>query len=1416
MPRQQQEEDAPNDACSREEPASGRSATQNFTNHDVFWGQEWGVHALQDDNTLDAIMHRIQHVLGNLRTQMQQRGSSGSGDKSTVLGIALEKGTRKVVSVLPRSPASRPVHGNAVTPGDLLLQVNGHPYEPGASHSQKDGDGSRSWGFSPQNRSSSTKPLGEYRLSVDKIVSDCDTENLVLVVRRGGSGSEEQVVCNLHRTELQAAMDELGNALEDGRSSKIAQEKFLDTIQRASQQLLTVAEMTEANAMRALSEGVDVVSGICRKDLSDIRGRLCRLEKLESACAACKERTLVHLAARRRGAAVRRAFDALRVDWLRESLSCISAWRAAHAFMATRTLVGRVFGTWSEALREAAGQAMHMQRMVSRAESRCARLARKLVLSSLRAWQRDAAGRKTKRRMHARLTRMRARAVCRKMLTMWCNASYARGAVRARASAILVAAQKGLMASAIGGWYNTTQRSRRHAVVVPRFSMQRANKAAMQCLGLWRHWAARQTLVSQTYAQIAVHRGRESLAVVFKAWVGVSLQSKGWLAWWRHRVQRQRQRCLLRGWRRLADGWARERKGDAHFSATKSSSISARVMHDWRAFVAGCHVVRAHGGAMQQRTEQRRRHEALLQCLSSWRLKVQWAQIEVKVVRGCEGRLRAQALATWRALAAGLARRRRLCGKGVWRRREAVEAACLWLWHTHVITVRNSKTRGTEVVARWAHLQCSAAFQCWKHLSSTVRRARAVARKILSRQVCATFWTWRAEVQAAARRKGVATRILARMAKGLLSATFIRWSDHASARALQRSNLQRVLHRLTWQNVAAAFGAWTGSVAARGRVERLVQRVKCMRERVAWATWAVVCADERAGRRADARFAAACCRSLMCKSLLDWAGLARVRGARRARGDATVRRRTRRRACEAALRGWAERMRALEHQRASHETVVGRRHRVTIAAGFRGWHECAAGERALALQEVGIVQQRAWERLAGWFHAWLTTTKKKRALTWRGRKAVRRRKQFVLLGALDSWGMSAVHSRRNETAIGRMDKHRQGLRVVHAWRLWLRVLCRTRRGQRADARLCRRLWQDSVTKWRRVVARQRAAEGCVSKAVARRGHRRVSRVLWAWGWVSVSERRKRQGLTRIAQRVLSRRAACAMDALQRNSHTARRHRAWRSYSHSQVRARALQRWHSHVQSARRHTRFQTRVAPILLRVSRSVLAPAVAAWRSGWVDTVRACAAAVSVRQQHDAFDAWLAWLQFSARRRALGWRVVYGWVRRALDRWRWCLLTCAEEREQADERLQQSLLRRSLCNLRLMAAFSKRVAHIEVLVSAHMTQHRCQRYLRHLVFTTWLHVKRQQKFAARLWLGALSRAQSSFCRRALLNFEVGCLMSRCTSISQLDQSGWSLPEAALQVKGPRPVDAVKDACSPAGRARYPGMHDRAGNCSRR
>ena len=94
MPRQQQEEDAPNDACSREEPASGRSATQNFTNHDcdndVFWGQDWGVHALQDDNTLDAIMNRIQHVLGNLRTQMQQRGCSGSGDKSTVLGIALE------------------------------------------------------------------------------------------------------------------------------------------------------------------------------------------------------------------------------------------------------------------------------------------------------------------------------------------------------------------------------------------------------------------------------------------------------------------------------------------------------------------------------------------------------------------------------------------------------------------------------------------------------------------------------------------------------------------------------------------------------------------------------------------------------------------------------------------------------------------------------------------------------------------------------------------------------------------------------------------------------------------------------------------------------------------------------------------------------------------------------------------------------------------------------------------------------------------------------------------------------------------------------------------------------------------------------------------------------------------------------
>ena len=173
---------------------------------------------------------------------------------------------------------------------------------------------------------------------------------------------------------------------------------------------------------------------------------------------------------------------------------------------------------------------MHMQRMVSRAESRCARLALKLVLSSLRAWQRDASGRKTKRRMHARLTRMRARAVCRKMLTMWCNASYARGAVRARASAILIGGPKALMALPSKMQCSSTQRSE---ACGGRLSMQ-GNKVAQQpsaalgCpadLGAHRHTPRLRCTVD---SRLSV------CAVVFKTWVGMS-PAKGWLAWWRHR-----------------------------------------------------------------------------------------------------------------------------------------------------------------------------------------------------------------------------------------------------------------------------------------------------------------------------------------------------------------------------------------------------------------------------------------------------------------------------------------------------------------------------------------------------------------------------------------------------------------------------------------------------------------------------------------------------------------------------------------------------------------------------------------------------------------------------------------------------------------------------------------------------------------
>jgi hypothetical protein len=82
----------------------------------VFWGEEW-----DRDNTSEkgrfldsldclAVMQKIQHAVQVLKHHHHQMEKTiRSESKSLVLGIVLEKGSRKVVNVVARSPASRPV-----------------------------------------------------------------------------------------------------------------------------------------------------------------------------------------------------------------------------------------------------------------------------------------------------------------------------------------------------------------------------------------------------------------------------------------------------------------------------------------------------------------------------------------------------------------------------------------------------------------------------------------------------------------------------------------------------------------------------------------------------------------------------------------------------------------------------------------------------------------------------------------------------------------------------------------------------------------------------------------------------------------------------------------------------------------------------------------------------------------------------------------------------------------------------------------------------------------------------------------------------------------------------------------------------------------------------------------------------------
>ena len=161
----------------------------------------------------------------------------------------------------------------------------------------------------------------------------------------------------------------------------------------------------------------------------------------------------------------------------------------------------------------------------------------------------------------------------------------------------------------------------------------------------------------------------------------------------------------------------------------------------------------------------------------------------------------------------------------------------------------------------------------------------------------------------------------------------------------------------------------------------------------------------------------------------------------------------------------------------------------------------------------------------------------------------------------------------------------------------------------------------------------------------------------------------------------------------------------------------------------------------------------------------------------------------FSRRWRAMLSHFRLGIGKRVLDAWRCRTIFTEDLRALAPVKREQRLLRKCLLSLKISAVFGKKMQGIETLACYHFLLAQSNRCLRHFAFSTWRLSALSTTRLNRIRASTLVRKKILFCRRALLSFEVGCLISRCSTIAKLENA-MNLPTSPSKARVTRVISS--------------------------
>lgn len=653
-----------------------------------------------------------QHVedLQNQLHQLEEVARKYS--KSSVLGIALDKGTAKVVNVVSRSPASRPLQGSPVEKGDELLTVNGIPYVPGSSSKLK-----------RSSVSSTVEDGGSAAEAGGNISARADTEGRLTLQLKRARGGVEEVICHLHKTLLETAADDIFAALEDSRRAG-ANALFVSKIQKAAGSAIDAASLTDERARLALAESI----GRARSLLACLEAQALADEESQTRSGLCNQERANELAA------VHRLYE--------NALHSLQLFFQTHTRLALkRRLVASLFLHLHRGWRE--------RRRASDAIS-ATREKRGVLAGVLGSWARGveldkARSASAAQRVAAGVRRSALQATFEAFLLLMDLKAVA----EQRCASLELRSQRKTLEKTVKAMISWHARCKAAVSAAACRGKQHASSLARRMLGHWDRRARAEIRCSRAMSEMRSRRRSRASVQVFARWRMVARERRGrWT-----KIQAQRAVGAVQVQRQKLLAWMCWMGSDTR-SAMSIVRLRLRVWQLQRALVLwtqGLHVKRWHDAHLARMFERRLRR-GLLRCWTAWR------QLSL-VVLEIEACIR-------RKEAAGkfqLQRRFLMEWSGMWQNRVNTEASCrrrgdrrlrqrsLMAWCRGCDVRGHARRRVDKINAAWTRstlfrfMRAWSAFLCASSYlaARSEEMRRSTQRAIVVQAKRARFYHWR-------------------------------------------------------------------------------------------------------------------------------------------------------------------------------------------------------------------------------------------------------------------------------------------------------------------------------------------------------------------------------------------------------------------------------------------------------------------------------------------------------------------------------------------------------------------------------------------------------------------------------------------------------------------------------------------------